>query len=194
MNMNNPKIIKYFIIIILFISGFLVAKSLYQPKERNATEDSVILIEQIKTVSKLITVEAYYNELYTYNDYYKFDWMPFQKKAIIHVKAKVLAGYDLGELKFETNIKNKTIHLKNVPKPSILSMDHDLDYYDINQGVFNKFNTADYNKMNHKAKQLIYQKAMESYLLVEAAKKGIEMIKSMQQMAKNIGWELKIDK
>ncbi len=36
--MNNPKIIKYFIIIILFISGFLVAKSFYQPKERNTTE------------------------------------------------------------------------------------------------------------------------------------------------------------
>ncbi|MBC7381751.1 MAG: DUF4230 domain-containing protein [Bacteroidia bacterium] len=190
--MNNSKHLTYLLIVVIFIAGFFVAKSYYQPKADHSTEESVILIEQIKTVSKLITVEAYYNELYTYHEYYKFNWSPFQKKAIIRVRAKVSAGYDLGALQFETNEKTKTIYIRNMPKPSILSMDHDLDYYDINQGVFNKFNADDYNKMNHKAKQLIYQKAMESYLLVEAAKKGIDMIKSMQQMAKNVGWEVKM--
>ena len=192
--MNVNKYFQYLLIPVIFVIGFFVAKSFYQPKEKTSQEDSVILIEQIKTVSKLITVEAYFNELYTYHDYRKFNWMPFQKKAIIRVKAKVFAGYDLSMLKFETDVKSKIIYLRNMPKPAILSMDHDLDYYDINEGIFNKFNAIDYNKMNHKARELIYQKALESYILVEAAKKGIEMIKSMQEMAGNAGWEIKVVK
>lgn len=177
---------------LIFVAGFFVAKSVYQAKKDTSKEEAVIIIEQIKTVSKLITVEGYFNELYTYNDYYKFDWVPFQKKAIIRVRAKVSAGYDLGAVKYETDAAKKIIYLSNLPKPTILSLDHELDYYDINEGVFNSFNEADFNRMNHKAKDLIYQKAMDSYLLVEAAKKGMGMVQTMMALAKQSGWELKV--
>jgi hypothetical protein len=60
----------------------------------------------------------------------------------------------------------------------------------LQEGVFNNFGAADLSKMNAKAKELIYQKAMESLLLVEAAKKGISMIESMKQIAKQAGWNL----
>jgi hypothetical protein len=45
--------------------------------------------------------------------------------------------------------------------------------------------------MNHKAKDLIYQKAMDSFILVEAAKKGMGMIQTMMELAKQLGWLLK---
>lgn len=189
MNRRN-WLLQLILILIIFTAGFFIAKTVFEPKETHIKEDSVILMEQLKTVSKLITVEAYFNELYTYQDYYKFDWFPFQKKAIIRVRAKVSAGYDLGQMTFTANELTKTITLSNIPKPSILSLDHSLDYYDISQGVFNEFAVEDYNKMNAKAKDLIYQKAMESLLLVEAAKKGIGMIESMKQIAKQAGWNL----
>ncbi|MBU3663203.1 MAG: DUF4230 domain-containing protein [Bacteroidetes bacterium] len=118
------------------------------------------------------------------------NWFPFQKKAIIRVSAKVSAGYDLGQMQFETNTATKTTTMFNIPKPTILSLDHSLDYYDLQEGVFNEFGAADLSKMNAKAKELIYQKAMESLLLVEAAKKGINMIESMKQIAKQAGWNL----
>jgi hypothetical protein len=189
MNRSN-WLLQLVLILIIFTAGFFIAKTVFEDKKEHVKEDSVILMEQLKTVSKLITVEAYFNELYTYQDYYKFNWFPFQKKAIIRVRAKVSAGYDLGQMQFETNAATKTITMFNIPKPTILSLDHSLDYYDLQEGVFNEFGAADLSKMNAKAKELIYQKAMESLLLVEAAKKGISMIESMKQIAKQAGWNL----
>ncbi len=46
--------------------------------------------------------------------------------------------------------------------------------------------------MSHKAKNLIYQKAMDSFILVKAAKKGMGMIQTMMELAKQSGWELKV--
>lgn len=45
--------------------------------------------------------------------------------------------------------------------------------------------------MNHKAKDLIYHKAMDSFILVEAAKKGMGMIQTMMELVKQLGWLLK---
>jgi hypothetical protein len=46
--------------------------------------------------------------------------------------------------------------------------------------------------MNHKAKDFIYQKAMDSFILVKGAKKGMGMIQTIIELAKQSGWELKV--
>jgi hypothetical protein len=123
----------------LFFLGFWTARSWYRPKEKVKTEeDATVILEKIKTVSKLVTVEGYFAELYNYKDYYAYDWWIFRKKAIVRVKAKVSAGFDLSNLSFDVRPEESLIIIKNIPDSAqIISIDHQLDYYDISEGTFN---------------------------------------------------------
>nr|MBP7185061.1 DUF4230 domain-containing protein [Saprospiraceae bacterium] len=156
-------------------------------------ESADVLLEKIKYVSKLVTVEGYFSELYNYKDYWKYDWWPFQRKALIRVKAKVSAGYDLSQMKISADPKLKQITVSNLPKPQILSIDHDLDYYDISEGTFNSFTPEDYSRISGNAKKIIIEKANQSDLLAKAKAQGNQNIEMMRFIAESAGWTLKID-
>ncbi|MBK6947525.1 MAG: DUF4230 domain-containing protein [Haliscomenobacter sp.] len=158
-------------------------------------EDATVLLEKIQTVAKLVTVEGYFSELYNYKDYYAYDWWIFRKKAILRVKAKVSAGYDLSGLAFDVQPEQNLIVIRNIPDtPQIISIDHQLDYYDISEGTFNSFSETDYNKINKNAKTFIEEKARQSDLLPKAKEQGIEMLELIRFMAESAGWKVQMDR
>ena len=178
----------------LFFLGFWTARSWYRPKEKVKTEEEAsVILEKIKTVSKLVTVEGYFAELYNYKDYYAYDWWIFRKKAIVRVKAKVSAGFDLSNLSFDVRPEESLIVIKNIPDSAqIISIDHQLDYYDISEGTFNSFNEADYNKINQNARDFIEQKAMQSDLLPKASEQAIKILEAIRFMAESAGWRVQM--
>ncbi|MBV6428164.1 MAG: hypothetical protein KIPDCIKN_02690 [Haliscomenobacter sp.] len=180
----------------LFVLGFWIARSMYQKKEKVKTEeDATVLLEKIQTVAKLVTVEGYFSELYNYKDYYAYDWWIFRKKAILRVKAKVSAGYDLSGLAFDVQPDQNLIIIRNIPDtPQIISIDHQLDYYDISEGTFNSFSETDYNKINQNAKSFIEEKARQSDLLPKAKEQGIEMLELIRFIAESAGWKVQMDR
>lgn len=178
----------------LFFLGFWTARSWYRPKEKVKTEEEAsVILEKIKTVSKLVTVEGYFAELYNYKDYYAYDWWIFRKKAIVRVKAKVSAGFDLSNLHFDVRPEESLIIIKNIPDSAqIISIDHQLDYYDISEGTFNSFNEADYNKINQNARDFIKEKALQSDLLPKASEQGIKILEAIRFMAESAGWRVQM--
>ncbi|MFZ4559642.1 MAG: DUF4230 domain-containing protein [Saprospiraceae bacterium] len=178
----------------LFFLGFWTARSWYRPKEKVKTEeDATVILEKIKTVSKLVTVEGYFAELYNYKDYYAYDWWIFRKKAIVRVKAKVSAGFDLSNLSFDVRPEESLIIIKNIPDSAqIISIDHQLDYYDISEGTFNSFSEADYNKINQNARDFIEQKALQSNLLPKASEQGVNILEAIRFMAESAGWRVQM--
>ena len=191
--MDTPSRI-LFGILVVFGLGFWVSRSLLLKKQQDNSRDKAeVVLEQIKQVSKLITVEGYFTEVYDHEDYWAYDVPLFRKKALMRVKARVSAGYDLSNMKVEAFPDKQTIVVSNVPRdPQIFSIDHDLDYYDISEGVFNSFNEADYTRLNKKAKDFIAKKAKESSLLPKAREQGNQVINTMRFMTENIGWTFEI--
>ena len=179
----------------LFILGFLAARYWYQQPEKVKTEtDATVLLEKIQTVSKLVTVEGYFTELYNYKDFYAYDWWIFRKKALLRVKARVSAGYDLSRLAFDARPDESLLIIRNIPDtPSIISVEHDLDYYDISEGTFNAFTEKDYNKINQEAKSFIVDKARQSDLLPRAAEQGIKILDMIRFMAESAGWRVEME-
>jgi hypothetical protein len=154
------------------------------------SEDIELVMEKIQKVNKWTTVEAYFSEIYNYKDYYYYDFSPLRKKALIRVKAKVSAGFDFESINFETKEDEKLIIIHNFPKAEILSVDHELDYYDISEGTFNSFTPEEYNQLNKNAKDYILQKAMESQLLQEAEDNKSEWIEMIKWTIRSTGWDL----
>jgi hypothetical protein len=188
----TKRIVTVLIIIAVFALGIFVTRYFYQSMEVKSQESSDVILERVKKVAKLITVEGYFSEVYDYKDYWGYDFSIFRKKALVRVRAKVSVGYDLEQLKIEALPESKTILITHMPEPQILSIDHDLDYYDISEGTFNSFTEADYNKINTNAKKYIETKANESNLLETARKEGNQALELMKFITESAGWKFRV--
>jgi len=188
------KILIGLALVLFFGTGVYLTKKYYTWNDIQAKEQSQVLLEKVKNVYKLVTVEGHFSEVYTYEDYWAYDFSLFRKKALIRVKAKVAIGYDLEEMEIEALPEQKKIIISQLPEPSIISVDHTLDYYDISEGTFNSFDKEDYNKLNDNAKEFIIQKANESDLLDAAKGQANQALEMMEFMVENSGWTLEYKK
>lgn len=177
-------------IIGLILLVFFGTRAFYTQESRTVEEESQVLLEKVKTVTKLIAVEGEFAEIYDYKEYWKYDISPLRKKALVRVKARVSVGFDLNNMGIQAYPEERKLVISNIPDPKILSIEHDLDYYDITQGSFNAFTPEDYNKINKNAKAMIEKKAMESQLFEMAEQQGNELFEIIRFMVEGMGWQL----
>lgn len=147
-----------------------------------------ILLERIKEVAKLVTVEGEFSNVHEYNNFYAYDISPLRKKALVKVKAKVAVGYDLSQLNWEVDEVNKIVRVRNLPDPQILSIDHDLEYYDIQEGVFNAFNEKELTSINVVVKKMLREEAQESELMAKARREGLRNLGLIKLLVEQNGW------
>lgn len=156
-------------------------------------ENTTIVLEKIKTVTKLISVEGQFSELYNYKESYDYDFFNlFSKKIILRVNAKVSVGYDFEKINISVDSLSKTVTFNELPQVEILSIDHDIDYYDISEGTFSSFTPEEYNAIQKKAKNLIANKAKNTPLIAEAEKQKAEYLKMIDMALTSAGWKLVI--
>jgi len=102
-----------------------------------------------------------------------------------------LIGFDLTKLKIITDNRKKSLIIKHFPKAGIISIDTDIQYYDIKQTTFNKFSATAYTELNRKAKEAIAHKVMESELPKIAERQILETLQALDEIAKTTGWKIK---
>ncbi len=186
---------KGFIQLLLLVAAFLVGGWLsyqYFVSKSKPVEDSTVLLEKIQAVTKLITVEGQFSEIYNYSEYQGYFSLFWDKKVLVRVRATVSAGYDLNLLQMEADPATKTIRMSALPKPEILSIDHTLDYYDISEGLFASFTPEDYTRINQRAKDLIRDQALKSNLMPAAEEQAGKMLDLIRFMVESAGWRLEI--
>lgn len=164
----------------------------YFSSRSRPVEDSSVLLEKIQAVTKLITVEGQFSEVYNYSEYQGYFSMFWDKKVLVRVRATVSAGYDLNHLNLEADPQTKVVRMSALPEPQILSIDHTLDYYDISEGLFASFTPEDYNRINQRAKDLIRDQALKSSLMPAARDQAAKMLDLIRFMVESAGWRLDI--
>jgi hypothetical protein len=182
----------------LYILGLLFALALgvwgakwwYSKNDSNRTVESQVLLEYVKNVSKLVTVEGYFSEIYTESDTKDYYFFSSTKKALIKVKAKVSAGYDLSNMKIDADQTSKTLRLTNIPEPSIISIDPEISYYDIANGVFNQFTNEDFTRLNKKATDTIRIQALSSTFMNNVKTQGDKNFDAIRALAESMGWKV----
>ena len=88
------QIIFISLICIGLVGGFwmLFKNDLFESKK---AESATIMLEKIKMVTKLISTEGQFSELYDYKESYDYDFFNlFSKKILVRVTAKVSVGFD----------------------------------------------------------------------------------------------------
>ncbi|GLU42833.1 DUF4230 domain-containing protein [Allomuricauda sp. NBRC 101325] len=168
--------------------------SLFRKKRnREITEQqSTVILNKIRSVCKLVSVEGDFAEIYHYENT-KDRFMSLfksKKKALIVIKAKAHIGYDLNKLNLKADNDGKRIILSHFPEPEVLSIEPELQFYDIKNGIFNSFSPTDLTNLNQEAKEHIKQKIPESGLMETARKEALQAVLVVEKIVETIGWKL----
>ncbi len=174
------------------LAYFIFSKFSAAKKKASIHTQSVVLMEKIKSVCKLVTVEGDFAEIYHYESVKDkfFNLLTGTKKALVVIEAKAYVGFDLSQVKLESDTKNKRIILTHFPTPKLLTIETDYKYYDKKEGWLNPFTSADLTEINKEAKQFIKDKIPQSGLIESAHKEALNAISLMESLAGAIGWSL----
>lgn len=154
-------------LIIGSVIAFLTFKLLNSKQSSSTTVvSSHTVVESMKKVFKIVVAEGQLNEIYNYENTKKLlKFIPSTKKALVIVRAKVLIGYDVEKCKWEVNERNNTITLLEFPKPEILSLEPDFNYYYFEDDLFNFINRKDLQQIQDLAKEQVRRAALQSGLM-----------------------------
>ena len=180
-------------IIILIILLFKFCE--FKEDDNSSLDYNTNLIQQqIVNVGKLVVTEGHFAEVVTYKsqDKYLLDIVSFEKKAIIIVNADVTVAYDLRQVKYDIDEKNKTITIVNIPKEEI-KISPDIRFYDVEQSQMNPFTGDDYNKINKSVRANLAKKIAKSSLKSNAKNRLISELSKILILTNSMGWKLKYE-
>jgi hypothetical protein len=186
---------------ILFGIGIIVAIVLlfkFCDFKKNDDEDvsynTNLIQQQIVNVGKLVVTEGHFSEVVTYKNQEKYfmNMLSFEKKALIVVNADVTVAYDLHQMKYDIDEKNKTITILSIPKEEI-KISPDIQFYDVEQSKLNPFTGDDYNKINKSVKANLAKKIEKSSLKSNAQNRLISELSKILITTNAMGWKLQYE-
>lgn len=167
----------------------------FQRQQRTATQNATVLLEQIRKVTKLVTVEGDVSEVFnSTNDREVTLYLPlparfsFRKRAMVQVQGKVLVGYDLANLTITIDEATRTVHLGDLPEPTILAIDQSLTFRNLEESWFNTFTAEDYSAMTREAREVMRQQVTESRLLEAARLEGNQLLETISLLAQSMDY------
>jgi hypothetical protein len=163
---------------------FLISKgSLFALKKDVEKQESTVMLQKIERVFKVVTAEGHFSEVFDYSQTSHFaNFIPSTKKALLIVNAKVLMGYDFKKCKFEVDAETNKITILSFPKPEVLSIEPDIKYYNLENGLFNKFDNEDLTALQAESKQKILDKIPESDLPQIAQKQMQQLLGELKEI------------
>lgn len=183
--------------IIVFAGGLISGiAALYflnsKKKKRTITQNSIVLIERVKQVLKLVTVEGDFSEIVKYKDVKPIilDLYHAEKKALVTVSAKAMVGFDLAKAKINKNDRTRTIHISSFPEPEIISIDANIEYYHTSDNLLNKFVPEDHTEILKTTKDSIRKKIPESGLHAKAIEQANQLMAGLEHIAERLNWKL----
>lgn len=166
---------------------------------RQCTHESTVVInnssdliqEQLKNVSKLVVSEGYFSEVFNYENSKEIlgEYLIAEKKAIVVVNAKVTIAYDLEKLTYKLDEDTKTLQILSIPDHEV-SINPDLEYYDIKEDFLNQFEAEDYNSIKETVNTWLKVKIEKSTLVSNAQNRLISELAKFYILTESLGWKL----
>ena len=178
--------------ILVFLVGFFIAKFWYQKEDKHQkSEEIAVVVNSIKNLSKLVVSSGNFSEIYNYTDSekYFYDYLSFDKKAIITVNAQVEVGYDLSKLEIQIDSLSKKIIINKIPNQEVV-ITPDIKYFDLQQSQFNVFSKEDLNKINQKSIDKIKQTIEVTDLKKKSKTRLFEELSKIYQLSVIYNWQV----
>lgn len=97
--------------------------------------------------------------------------------------------FDLLQMTFDLDEANKTLRETNIPE-AVINIYSDIEYYDVRQDYFNKFETKDYNKIKESV-MVRFRALIEKSSLKDNANDRLQSeLFDLFFFTKSMGWTL----
>ena len=183
------RFLKY---LFVFLIGFFIAKFWYDnDAEKNSKEQIHVIVNSVKNLQKLVVSKGNYSEVYNYSDSkkYFYDYLSFDKKAIVTVNADVEVGYDLSKLEIQIDSIGKQIIINKIPKEEVV-ISPNIKYFDLQQSQFNTFSKDELNKINQKSIDKIKSTIEVSNLKEKAKTRLFSELSKIYQLSTIYNWKV----
>ena len=187
------KILYGAVILILILLSFRYCE--FKDDDTSQLEEHSALIEKtLKNVGKLVVTEGEYAEVFTYEDSKEFylDILTATKKALVVANAKATISYDLSQVETRIDSETKTVYIIKVPEPE-LTINPNLEYYDIQQDLLNPFGAEDYNVIKSRVMNTLKEKIEVSSLYTNAENRLITELHKIYILTNSLGWTLQYE-
>ncbi len=179
-----------------FIAALLVLGSIWYFIDKRERKDelranSEMIQQEIQNVGKMIVTEGYYSQVFTFRNSQNLflDIIKSNKKALVVANAKATVEYDLRKLETRIDAENKTVIITKIPDP-IINIYPEIEYYDVTQDYFNKFEAKDYNKIKSSVTSQFRKKIEASGLKDNAQERLMSELANIYILTKSMGWTL----
>jgi hypothetical protein len=179
-----------------FIAALLVLGSIWYFVGKRENKDdiranSAMIQQQIQNVGKLIVTEGYFSQVFTFKNSQNLflDLVTSDKKALVVANAKATVEYDLRQLETRIDEENKTVVITKIPEP-VINIYPEIEYYDVTQDYFNKFEAKDYNKIKNSVTAQFRKKIESSGLKDNAQERLMSELVNIYVLTKSMGWTL----
>ncbi|PPK92733.1 uncharacterized protein DUF4230 [Nonlabens xylanidelens] len=186
-------IFKYIISGLIAVSIFYLGSRLLDRNEDRELllAQTALIQKEINNTSKLVVTEMKYAKVFTYEGTKSYGWDFFrsQKSAIIISNAEAQISYDLKQLKHELDPESKTIFITYIPQPEIKVNPH-LDYFKMDDGILNKFEGRDINKMERQITAKIKEDILKDEVIKNAQNRLLTELSNIYLLSSSMGWKL----
>lgn len=186
------KLLYILILVLIIMFGY---RYFFNDKDETILhENSALIQEQIRNVSKLVVTEGHFSQVFTYkNSKAVFaNLVNVEKKALVVVNADVTVSYDLSQIEYELDESTKTLRILSIPKEEI-KISPDFEYYDVTADFLNPFKAEDYNKIKDKVNGQLMKKIEASNLKGNAQNRLISELSKFYILTSSLGWTLQYE-
>lgn len=178
---------------VIALASVLIYRSCTDDREQKTIlqENSMLIQQELKNVSKLIVTEGHFAEVYNYKDSRELfgPLVTAQKKALVVVNAEVMVMYDLSQVTYDLDEENKTVKITNIPEPEI-KINPDFEYYDVTAAYLNPFKAEDYNLIKRNVNASLMKKIDASTLRSNAENRLVSELSRILVLTHSMGWTL----
>tara|TARA_E500000318_G_C3563658_1_gene214687 strand:- start:160 stop:774 length:615 start_codon:yes stop_codon:yes gene_type:complete len=178
---------------IIALASVLIYKSCTDNHQQKSIleENSMLIQQELRNVSKLVVTEGHFAEVYNYKDSKELfgPLITAHKKALVVVNADVSIAYDMSKISYEVDVENKTLKIIQIPEPEI-KISPDFEYYDVTADYLNPFNAKDYNAIKRNVNASLMKKIEASSLRSNAENRLVSELSRILVLTNSMEWTL----
>ena len=180
----------------MFIAGIAVSFIVFQIASKdNKTTASHTIAYGIQRLNKLVVAEQNYSNITTShsrNSFMDLDFVGTKSKIILKVDIRAQASYDLSKMQVEIDSVNEIIHIKRIPELQIETFP-DVEFLDLDQGIFNQFTEQDINAIKSRAVKNVEKTMDITDLRQQAHEQLLQNLEEIYLLAHIYGWKIQDD-
>lgn len=175
------------------MASVLIYKSCTDDRQQKSIleENSMLIQQELRNVSKLVVTEGHFAEVYNYKDSKELfgPLITAHKKALVVVNADVSIAYDLSQINYDVDEENKILTINHIPEPEI-KISPDFEYYDVTADYLNPFKAEDYNAIKRNVNASLMKKIEASALRSNSENRLVSELSRILVLTNSMDWTL----